>query len=146
MKKDLQGYYSTRRKVVWWSFSSCTSKLDSLEHEEYCGKSGARTMFHIECVSGVNIKNHSYYQNENEILLRPATQFRVISLLDLGHGLTQIQLREIFRTEPSTIESLRILDVSHLPVIVDTTPERLPLPPRAPDRQTVEHSVSDILL
>jgi hypothetical protein len=52
-------------------------------------------MFHIECLNGKVIKNHSSYQQEHEVLLLPGTQFQVISHLDLGSGLQIIHMKEM---------------------------------------------------
>jgi hypothetical protein len=57
------------------------------------GKTGARTIFNIQCESARDIRNHSYYQVEDEVLLFAATQFEVISCLDQG-DLHIIQLKE----------------------------------------------------
>jgi hypothetical protein len=61
------------------------------------GKSGRRTFFSIECDSGKNIRSHSYYEKEDEVLLFPAHQFEVIGCLDQGNELEIIQLRETQR-------------------------------------------------
>jgi hypothetical protein len=96
VKQDLSKMYEPiGKKVVWQQFSSTTLKIEILQSEEFLGKKGQRTRFIIECHSGRRIKNHSYYEREHEILLLPATQFKVISTLDLGHGLHEVQLKEI---------------------------------------------------
>ncbi|CAF4900171.1 unnamed protein product, partial [Rotaria socialis] len=41
-------------------------------------------MFTIECESGKDIRNHSFFPSEDEILLLAATQFKVIGCLDQG--------------------------------------------------------------
>ncbi|CAF1981369.1 unnamed protein product [Rotaria magnacalcarata] len=52
-------------------------------------------MFAIECNSGKDIRKHSYFESEDEILHLVATQFKVIGCLDAGNGLHTIQLQEI---------------------------------------------------
>ncbi|CAF1172183.1 unnamed protein product [Rotaria sordida] len=71
--------------------------MDILQNEQFLGKTGPRTIFTIECESGKGIRKHSYFQNEDEILLPAARQFEVVSCLDQGGGLYMIQLKE---TEP----------------------------------------------
>jgi hypothetical protein len=94
VKEDLRQQYPIGKSIVWWGFSSCTSSIGALECEQFFGKSGTRTLFQIECHSGKDIKNHSYLQDEDEILLLPAREFMVTSCLDSGNGLHIIQLKE----------------------------------------------------
>ena len=94
VREDLQGQYSMGSIFIWWSFSSCTSSVGVLECESFFGQSGTRTLFHIECLSGKDIKNHSFMQQEDEILLLPARQLVVTSVLNSGNDLHIIQLKE----------------------------------------------------
>ena len=80
---------------MWWGFSSCTRSLQVLEAEQFLGKTGDRTLFNINCYSGKNIRNHSYFEREDEVLLFPARQFKVVSFLNSGNGLHIIQIDEI---------------------------------------------------
>ena len=59
------------------------------------GSTGARTLFSIECTSGRDIRQHSNFQNEDEILLPAARQFEVVGCLSQGKYLCMIQLKEI---------------------------------------------------
>jgi hypothetical protein len=95
IKADLNQLYPKGRVCVWWGFSSCTTTLEVLQSEDFLGKKGNRTMFTIECDTGKDIRNHSTFQMENEILLPAARQFKVVSSLDSGNNLHIIQLREI---------------------------------------------------
>jgi hypothetical protein len=85
--------YTEGETVVWWGFSSCTVTVAVLQLDLFLGKTGARTIFNIQCESARDIRNHSYYQVEDEVLLLAATQFEVISCLDQG-DLHIIQLKE----------------------------------------------------
>ncbi|CAF1086986.1 unnamed protein product [Rotaria sordida] len=93
VKLNLSKSYIMGKTVVWWGFSSCTTSLNVLQSEQFLGKRGTRTMFHIECESGKDIRNHSFFPSEDEILLLAATQFKVIGCLDQG-DLHIIQLKE----------------------------------------------------
>ncbi|CAF4673292.1 unnamed protein product [Rotaria sp. Silwood2] len=64
------------------------------------GKTGQRTMFTIACSSGKDIRKHSYFPEEDEILLPAATNFKVVASLDHGNGLHMIQLQETMPTVP----------------------------------------------
>ncbi|CAF3330616.1 unnamed protein product [Rotaria sp. Silwood2] len=91
----LSDHYRKGETIVWWGFSSCTISIDVLQSELFLGKTEARTMFTIECNSGKDIHDHSFFPNEDEILLLAAIQFKVVGCLDQGHGLHVIQLKEI---------------------------------------------------
>jgi hypothetical protein len=95
VKTDLHHLYPEGKTFVWWGFSSCTAAVKVLQSEEFLGKTGERTMFNIECNSGKDIRRHSFYRKEDEILLLAARQFKVMSCLDSGNGLYIIQLKEI---------------------------------------------------
>lgn len=95
VKQDLHGCYLEGSTLVWWGFSSCTTSLKVLQSEEFLGTSGFRTMFHIKCHSGKDIRRHSFYSTEHEVLLLPGRQFQVDSSLNSGNGLYQIQMEEI---------------------------------------------------
>ncbi|CAF5057067.1 unnamed protein product, partial [Rotaria sp. Silwood1] len=85
----------TSKMFVWWGFSSCTSSIDVLQSELFLGKTGTRTMFTIDCLNGKDIRQHSYFETENEVLILAATQFQVVASLDQANGLHIVQLKEI---------------------------------------------------
>jgi hypothetical protein len=95
IKHDFSNQYSVHDTIVWWSFTSCTASINVLKSELFLGKTGSRTMFTIETDSGIDIRKHSYFQAEDEVLLLPARQFNVHGCLDQGGGLHVIQLKEI---------------------------------------------------
>ncbi|CAF3372500.1 unnamed protein product [Rotaria socialis] len=92
---NLWSEYPKGKTFIWWGFSSCTSSVDVLENEQFFGKTGDRTLFQIECITARDIKNHSFYQTEEELLLLPARQLQVKACLNSGHGLHIIQLKEL---------------------------------------------------
>ena len=94
VREDLRAQYPTGKTFIWWGFSSCTSCVNALECEHFFGKVGTRTLFQIDCHSGKDVKNHSFSQHEEEILLLPARQFAVKGCLDSGNGLHIIQVTE----------------------------------------------------
>ena len=65
-----------------------------LENPLYLGDRGARTLFGIETTRGKSIKNHSFYPDEDEILLLPGTNLEVTSQLHPGNRFHIIHLRE----------------------------------------------------
>ncbi|CAF0994686.1 unnamed protein product [Adineta steineri] len=110
IKLDFSNKYSMNEKLVWWSFTSCTKSINVLSSELFLGKTGSRTMFAIETNSGINIRNHSFFKKEDEVLLLPAREFKVRGRLDQGGGLYVIQLKEIQPPapllQPVTIERI----------------------------------------
>ena len=87
--------YQKEKPVIWWGFSSCTVTMDVLENEQFFGMTGPRTLFAIECTTGRDIRQHSTFQKEDEVLLPAARQFRVVSCLCQGPNLFIVQLQEI---------------------------------------------------
>ncbi|CAF5114896.1 unnamed protein product, partial [Rotaria sp. Silwood1] len=74
-------------------FSSCTTSVGVLKSDIFLGKTGTRTMFTLQCQSARDIRKHSFYPTEDEVLLMAATQFEVVSCLDQD-SLHIIQLKE----------------------------------------------------
>jgi hypothetical protein len=111
IKRDMRQEYSTGARIIWWGFSSCTSTIGVLENEQFLGLTGARTFFTIECTSGKDIRQHSLFQKEDEILLLPGREFQVISSLNQSGGLHMIQLKEIEPPYP-LLEPLPIVNQS----------------------------------
>ncbi|CAF1279518.1 unnamed protein product [Adineta ricciae] len=92
---DLSEKLNIGDTVVWWGFSSCTKSLDVLQSEQFLTKSGTRTLFNVECYNGKFIRNHSFYEAEDEVLLLPATQLVVASKLSPAPGLHIIHVKEL---------------------------------------------------
>jgi hypothetical protein len=95
VREDLSALYPKGKEFAWWAFSSCTASIGVLESPNYLGKSGIRTMFSIQTNSGRHICGHSYFENEDEILLPPGMYLKVVDVLNSGDGLYIIHLREI---------------------------------------------------
>ncbi|CAF3620013.1 unnamed protein product [Rotaria sp. Silwood1] len=93
--ENLSAVYPKGKKFAWWGVSSCTSAISVLETPLYLGTSGERTMFSIQTASGKCIKAHSYFQQEDEILLAPGRYFEVIDKLSSADGLHIIHIREV---------------------------------------------------
>ncbi|CAF0988062.1 unnamed protein product [Adineta ricciae] len=93
VKLNMSDRYIKGETVVWWGFSSSTSHVEVLQSDLFLGKTGARTIFTIKCESARDIRKHSYFPEESEVLVLAATQFEVMSCLDQG-DLRIIQLKE----------------------------------------------------
>ncbi|CAF2957028.1 unnamed protein product [Rotaria sp. Silwood2] len=99
VRKNISDEFSKGAKVTWWSFSSTTISLDVLENDLYLGKTGERTIFSIEVINGKSIRTHSYYKNEEEILLLPGTYMEVQAKLNPAPELYIIHLKQQIPTE-----------------------------------------------
>ena len=98
VKADLSSQYKEGQEFVWWSFTSCTTKVGVLSNTMFLGSTGDRTRFTIDTFSAVDIGHYSAIPAEEERLIMPGTRFRVESVLDLGNGLREIQLVEVIQT------------------------------------------------
>lgn len=94
VKLDLSKNYEVDSTIIWWAFSSCSKIQSTLQSENFFGKSGPRTLFKIDCVSARDIKQHSEYPHEEEVLLVPARQFTVKSKTHQPDGVIVIVLDE----------------------------------------------------
>eukprot|EP01124_Arcella_intermedia_P025639 TRINITY_DN4625_c0_g1_i8.p1 TRINITY_DN4625_c0_g1~~TRINITY_DN4625_c0_g1_i8.p1 ORF type:complete len:380 (-),score=42.59 TRINITY_DN4625_c0_g1_i8:86-1225(-) len=94
VKLDLRKNYPEGKKFFWWSFSSCTVSLKVLESEQFCGKTGNRTIFCISSQKGKDIKMFSNYADEGEVLLMPG-YFIVKGVMEPAEGCTIIDLEEL---------------------------------------------------
>ncbi|CAF2529565.1 unnamed protein product [Rotaria sp. Silwood2] len=95
IKKNVSHNFPRGTRVTWWAFSSCTVTLAVLENNLYLGDEGPRTLFSIETLNARNIRDHSYYANEDEILLLPGTYMEVRSKLNPASDLHIIHLKQI---------------------------------------------------
>lgn len=92
--RGIRGNFSDlyQEDYIWWGVSSCTETMKVLER--FIGRSGVRTIFMIDCINGKAIKSHSFYKDENEIILMPGTYLRVIEKWSPADDLYMIRLKE----------------------------------------------------
>ncbi|CAF0826222.1 unnamed protein product [Didymodactylos carnosus] len=121
VREDLSGLYPKDKEFAWWAFSSCTASMSVLEAPNYLGKTGTETMFSIQTSSGKDIRAHSCFDNEDEILLPPGIYLKVIDSVSQPGGLRIIHLREI----PPPFKMLD--DPFDLSQLKTTPPESKPL-------------------
>jgi hypothetical protein len=87
--------YAVGRVFVWSAFSSTATTIDVMN--KFLGKEG-RTIFHLEMngsTVGKELKAFSLYASENEVLLEPNVEFKMISKYVVGNGLTIIQCKQM---------------------------------------------------
>jgi hypothetical protein len=81
-----------KKDYIWWGVSSCTETMEVMQ--KFIGRSGIRTIFMIECINGKEITPHSFYHDENEIILMPGTYLRVVDKWSPADDLYMIRLKE----------------------------------------------------
>jgi hypothetical protein len=90
---DLASQYPEGSTVTWWGVSSCTSKLAVAKG--FLGSSGKRTLFEVLPAQAVPIKTYSAFTGEEEYLLAPGTQLKVLSVKKEKGGLCVVRLQEL---------------------------------------------------
>jgi len=94
VKKDLTAEVKKDEVLIWWSFTSTSFSIQTLQDERFLGKEGKRSLFTLHVTSGVDImKLSAFKEKEKEILLLPGTCFVVEGILDQGESRIY-QLRE----------------------------------------------------
>lgn len=80
----------------WWGISSATRNARVLANPRFFGSSGARTLFSVECINGVDISAYSDYPEE-EVLLMPGARFQVEQTMppEITSGVLQIILKQV---------------------------------------------------
>lgn len=92
---DLREHYRVSTSFIWAGFSSCTPHIHILENASFFGQTDIRTLFTIHSETGKNIKPHSFFHVEDEIVFMPGVEFEVVSSRDMGNSLYMIHLKEI---------------------------------------------------
>lgn len=87
--------YEVGADVQWAGFSSTATKVEVMN--SFLGQDGPRTLMNVELDSqwGRDLRDFSLFPSEEEILLPPNMMFEVTSVLDAGHGLTILQLKQV---------------------------------------------------
>ncbi|CAF1470056.1 unnamed protein product [Adineta steineri] len=93
--KDVCEQYREGDEVTWWSITSTTSSFDVLQSPMYLGREKVQTIFAIETKYGKSIREHSHLQNDDEILLSPGINLKVIGSLKHADGIHIIHLRDM---------------------------------------------------
>ena len=82
VKKDLTGKFVKGEQAVWWSVTSTTTSMGTLQQDMFLGKSGKRTMFCITSKTFRDIRHYSAIGVESECCGLPGTCFDIDDLLD----------------------------------------------------------------
>ncbi|CAF1393487.1 unnamed protein product [Adineta steineri] len=91
---DIGKNFTKNQPITWWSVNSCSSSVDVIK--DFLGNNKNSTLFLIEGINGKKISGYTEYENEDEIILRMGTQFRVKSNpLEQSNGSHIVHLIEI---------------------------------------------------
>lgn len=92
---QLSQKFEKGKPVVWWAVTSTASHVSVLENEQFLGKIGNRCLFTITSASSRDIQRYSAMSTkESEFVLMPGSCLMVEDILDVGAGLTIVQLAE----------------------------------------------------
>ena len=75
---DPERHFFAGKEVTWYKFNSASVEFKTMYMEQFCGKSGPRTIFNVEGVRGVSIAPFSEFADEAEVLFRPNTRLKVV--------------------------------------------------------------------
>ncbi|CAF1517125.1 unnamed protein product [Adineta ricciae] len=91
---DIGKNFTKNQLVTWWSVNSCSLSVDVIK--TFLGNNPKSTLFLIEALNGKDISKYTEFQNENEVILKMGTDFRVESnALDHPNGSFVVHLIEI---------------------------------------------------
>ena len=93
INKDLRSEYKQGSTVTWWSVSSCTPNIGVAQM--FGGGLPSGTLFVVEAKTAVPIMDLSAFKSEEEYVLAPGTQLRVVSVTKKPGQAAVITLREI---------------------------------------------------
>ncbi|CAF3939737.1 unnamed protein product, partial [Rotaria sp. Silwood1] len=91
---DICKNFTKNQTLTWWSFNSCSSSVNVIKN--FLGGENNATLFLIETFNGKKISGYTEYENEDEIILRMGTRFRVKSdILKQSNGSYLVHLIEL---------------------------------------------------
>ena len=86
--------FTENQLLTWRSVNSCSSSVNVIK--DFLGNGKNSTLFLIEAINGKKVLGYTEYENENEIILRMGTQFRVkIHPSEQSNGSYLVHLVEI---------------------------------------------------
>jgi hypothetical protein len=86
--------FTKNQTITWRIINSCSSLVDVIKN--FLGNNKSSTPFLIEAADGKKVSRYTEYENENEIISRLGTQFRIKSNpLEQSNGSHTVHLIEI---------------------------------------------------
>ncbi|CAF1157222.1 unnamed protein product [Adineta steineri] len=74
---DIGKNFTKNHVLTWWTVNSCSSSVNVIKN--FIGNNKSSTLFLIEIINGKKISGYTAYENEDEVILKIGTQFRVKS-------------------------------------------------------------------
>ncbi|UJR18686.1 hypothetical protein I4U23_005593 [Adineta vaga] len=94
VSNDIGKHFTKDQSVTWWTVNSCSSSVNIIEN--FLKNNKKTTMFLIEAVNGKKISGYTAFENEDEVVLKIGTEFRVKSnALNHPNGSYVVHLIEI---------------------------------------------------
>ncbi|CAF1391410.1 unnamed protein product [Adineta steineri] len=94
VSNDIGKYFTKDQLITWWTVNSCSSSVNIIEN--FLRYNEKTTMFLIEAVNGKKISGYTAFKNEDEVVLKIGTEFRVKSnALNHPNGSYVVHLIEI---------------------------------------------------
>jgi hypothetical protein len=117
---DIGRKFTQNQLVTWWSINSCSSSVNIIQ--SFIGNDKNSTLFLIEASNGKKISGYTEFENENEIILKMGTQFRVKSdpLMQPGgsHVVHLVEINDDDDDENKEQEKSNVKPLAnHIPVI-----------------------------
>ena len=72
---DFGKNFTKNQLITWWSVNSCSSSVHVIK--DFLGNGKNSTLFLIEAMNGKKVSGYTEYENEDEVILKMGTQFRV---------------------------------------------------------------------
>ena len=113
---DIGKNYTKNQVFTWWSINSCSSSVNVIKN--FLGQQDKATLFLIEVVSGKKISGYTEFENEDEIILKMGTEFRVKSdVLEQSNGSFIVHLIEM-NDDDDNDEQPPVLPMKHLNIVL----------------------------
>jgi hypothetical protein len=112
---DIGKDFQKNEAFTWWNVSSCSLSVDVIKN--FISSDTKSTLFLIEATHGKDISSYTNYPTEDEVLLAPGVQLRVVAnALDHPGGLNIVHLLEVTDGDdehlPSAVPATKILSNS----------------------------------
>ncbi len=72
---DIGKNFTKDQIVTWWSINSCSSSINVIK--TFLENNQSSTLFLIEALNGKKVSGYTMYPNEDEVILKMGTRFRV---------------------------------------------------------------------
>jgi hypothetical protein len=91
---DIGPNIKKNEELTWWGVSSCSLSVDVVK--DFLPSETRSTLFLIEAINGKDVSRYTNYPTEDEVLLCPGIQLRVVAnALDHPGGLNIVHLAEV---------------------------------------------------